>query len=211
MGPILPPGDFPARLKSRPIRAFLDKLGLSAVWPDCLAGAGVPFAPVSVSIPCKQGILQGICDFRHRCSFSTHPFSGLKGENRRIPCAIEQGIHFELQAIMKMDQGRQKLLFMRGLATGLARTFYWECPDQGDAYDDEIASLRDYGRIDRTLASPSWIGSLLRFACVNPGHSRSRIAKWQLSAQSGHRSSCYELVPDLHPHARAAEFRTEVR
>ncbi|MGM4989806.1 hypothetical protein [Tardiphaga sp. 841_E9_N1_2] len=40
----------------------------------------------------------------------------IKGENRRIPCAIEQGIHFELQAIMKMDQGRQKLLFMRGLA-----------------------------------------------------------------------------------------------
>lgn len=58
-GSIAPAGDFPECAKARQIRPILVKSGNLAKRPDCLAGAAVMCAPVSSSIPCKKGILQG--------------------------------------------------------------------------------------------------------------------------------------------------------
>lgn len=101
---ITPPRDVSGLQESPPIAGFQKKGQLIGL-RHCLAGAGVLFAPVSVPIPCKQGILQGICNSRRRCTSSTRPILRIKDENRRIPCA-SKGIHFELKATIRIREDK---------------------------------------------------------------------------------------------------------
>jgi hypothetical protein len=66
---------------------FFQKKGQLIGLRHCLAGAGVLFAPVSVPIPCKQEFYREFAILDAGTRLRPVPFCGLKGENRRIPCA----------------------------------------------------------------------------------------------------------------------------
>lgn len=92
-----PPSDFPEHEKARQRRAFLSQRGGLATCPDCLAGAGVPFAPSSSNFPCKEGILQRKRDNSAPTSkLDAAILAGFKlsSHTSRTP---EQGISFVLQ------------------------------------------------------------------------------------------------------------------